>query len=104
MSSSLTLGQIAKQAPREKAKLEGRVKCLQDHLGKLMSERSKSLRRSNSTSGHEDSSSAASKQENEDNPFASSSDAFSRGRGRRHHRTNEGSRDDFRVDIPEFEG
>jgi len=42
--------------------------------------------------------------ENEHNPFASSSDASSRGRGQRNQRRRKGSRNDFRVDIPKFKG
>ena len=51
MSSSLTPKQVAEQELREKAELEGRVQYLQDKLGKLIRERSRSLRRSSSTSG-----------------------------------------------------
>lgn len=89
MSSSLPPDQVAEQDLREKAEvevrvkylqdeLEGKVKYLQDELGKLTSERSRNLRNSNSNNKHDDSSFTPSEREDEDNPFASFSDASSR--------------------------
>ena len=104
MSSSLTPKQVPEQALRKKAELERSIKYLQDQLWRLLRERCRNLRKSNSNSKHNDYSLVPSKQEDDDKPFASSSNAFSRGGERRYHKRQDGGGDDFRVDIPEFEG
>lgn len=104
MPSSLTPEQIDEQALTEKVEREGRVKYLQDQLGKLIRERSGSLRRSSSNNRFDESSSAPPEREDEGNPFACSGGASSRGRERMNPSGHEGGRDNFKVNIPEFEG
>ena len=98
MSSSQTPEQVAQQALREKAEMEARVKYLQSQLQRLMRERRNNLRDSPIPSE----SCEPGESDSDFNPFGSQGRA-SKGSGR-HGRHQGGGFNDFKVDIPEFEG
>ena len=99
MSSSLTPEEVAEQALREKAELEAQVKYLRTQLGQLMQEKRGNLRSSRSASKQVDSDAS----EDESNSLCDSEeDEYVR--RRRHPRPQDRSFNDFKVDIPEFEG
>ena len=100
MSSSQTPEQVAEQALREKAELEAQVKYLRTQLGQLMQEKQSNLRSSRSTSKQLESEAS----DDESNSLGDSEgDVYAR-RSRRHPRPQDRSYNDFKVDIPEFEG
>ena len=90
--------EVAQQALKEKSELEARVKYLQAQLGQLMRERRRDLRDYPRSSDSNEPDGSNSK----DNPFGSSSKS-SRS-SRRQVRCAREAQNDFRVDIPEFEG
>jgi len=55
MSTSLTPEQVAEQALREKAEVEGQLKYVQRQLGQLIEEKKRGLWSSKSSSKHRDS-------------------------------------------------
>ena len=98
MSSSHTPEQVTEQALREKAKMEARVKYLQSQLQRLMRERQDNLRDSPIPSESSD----PEESDSDFNPFGSQ--GRTSGGSRRHGRHHGGGFNDFKVDIPEFEG
>jgi len=92
---------VAKQALKWKAGLEAKVKYLQSQPSQLSREKRKSLRSSRSSSKqiYLNESEA-----DESNSLGDSTDDVHTRRSRRHRRPNERSDNDFKVDIPEFEG
>ena len=89
---------MVEQALREKSEMEARLKYLQSQLQRLMRERTDNLRDSPIPSESSDSDES----DSDFNPFGSQGRA-SRG-SRRHGRHHGGGFNDFKVDIPEFEG
>jgi len=76
MSSSPTPKQVAKQALREKVKLEAQVKYLQSQVGQMLQEKRRNLRSSRSASKQADSDNSG---EEESNSLGvSSEDAYER--------------------------
>ena len=101
MSSTPTPEQVAEQALREKAELEAQVKYLQSQLGRMMQEKRRNLRSSTSTSKQD---SDGSQEEEERNSLEDSGEDVYERRPKRHHRPQDRSYNDFKVDIPNFEG
>jgi len=89
---------VAEEALKKKAKMEARMKYLQSYFAQLMRDRRKDLRGSPTPNEPIDSDES----DLDYNPFGSESAASrsSRRQGRHHG----GGFNDFKVDIPEFEG
>ena len=101
MSTSLTPEQVSEQVLRENAELQAQVKYLQSQLGKKMQEKRKNLQSPRSSSKHN---LGDSEEEEESNSLEDSEeDAYVR-RPKRHQRPQDRSYNDFKVDIPNFEG
>ena len=101
MSTSLTPEQVSEQVLRENAELQAQVKYLQSQLGKMMQEKRKNLQSPRSSSKHN---LGDSEEEEESNSLEDSEeDAYVR-RPKRHQRPQDRSYNDFKVDIPNFEG
>ena len=99
MSTSLTPGQVAKQALREKAEVDAQLKYVQRQLGQLMEEKKRGLWSSNSSSKHRHTDDSEGS-----NPISDSSEEEFEQRSWRHQRPRERRYGDLKVDIPEIEG
>ena len=100
MSTGFTPEQVAEQALREKVELEAQVKYLRSQLGQMMQEGRGTLRSSTSTSKQVDSDAS----NDESNSLGDSEEDAYVMRSRRHHRPQDRTYNDFKVDIPDFQG
>jgi len=98
MSSSLIPEQVIENALREKAELEAQVKYLQTQLDQLLEEKRRNLRSPRSPTEQD---TQFAPEGEESHPNGSSSEGPE---GRGPFRPRGGCNQDFKLDIPEFEG